>query len=194
MVNGKFNLKKKSDQSNHKNIVWSFWFFHVGCIMSRKYNLSNNTSSTNNISWELPMKLHFSKGICLLSPSDETVCSSLCGSSEADATGKSSSRGITSLQLDMEDREPCGDSSLWGELSVHRGDGEPQGGEGDGERTGGLNWTLDKPVNLKGEPWHKGRAGERVGVVLEDDDSGTSAGGVEQTFWLLLLSIYETGM
>lgn len=129
-----------------------------------------------------------------LSPSEETVLISLWGSSEPGPTEKSSSRESTLLRPDMDERERCGLAALWGEFSLPGGDGETQEGEGDGESTEGLKWAWAWPVNLKGELRRKGEAGEWGGVVLEDDDRGTAAGGgVEQNFWLLLFTIWETG-
>ena len=117
------------------------------------------------------------------SPSEETALISLCGSSEG-LTGKSSSRDSTSLRPDMEERERCGLLALWAELSLPGGEGETQGGVGDGERAEGLKWAWGWPVNRKGELRRAGEAGER-GMA--------AGGGVESTFWLLLLNFCKRG-
>lgn len=128
------------------------------------------------------------------SPSEETALISLCGSSEPGPTGKSSSRESTSLRPDMEERERCGLLALWGELSLPGGKGETRGGVGDGERAEGLKWAWGWPVNRKGELRRAGEAGERGGARLEEDERGTAAGGgVESTFWLLLLNFCKRG-
>lgn len=71
-----------------------------------------------------------------LSPSEETELISLCGRSDPESTGKSSSRESTSPRPEAEDRERCGISGLEEEPGLSRREGETQGGEGEGDGGG----------------------------------------------------------
>lgn len=126
-------------------------------------------------------------------PSDETALISLWRSSEPGPTGKSSSRESTSPRPDMDERERCGLADLWGDVGLPSGAVETQWGDWDGESTEGLKWAWAWPVNLNGELRCEGEAGERDGVVMEEDEGRPAVGGgVEQTFSLLLCGFWQT--